>query len=123
MDYDSVQVWSALAAGFIIGFIICNYILERFFNTLRSLSRDDIADMFGQYNTKDAALEEIDIRIEKHDNDFFAYRTDTDLFLAKAEDIEVLIQAIYERFDNDSVFITVTEGNGREYLVDYLKKD
>ncbi len=57
-------------------------------------------------------LEKIEIKVEKHEEMLYAFRTDNDAFLGQGTTREQLIEAMAQRLKN--VTLTVVEGN--EYM-------
>lgn len=57
-------------------------------------------------------LEKIEIKVEKHNDTLYAFRTDNDQFLGQGSTREELIDAMAQRLKN--VHLTVVEGN--EYM-------
>ena len=60
----------------------------------------------------DAALEQIEIKLEKHSNTLYAFRKDNDQFLGQGSTKDELITAMSQRLKN--VRLTVVEGD--EYM-------
>jgi PDZ domain-containing secreted protein len=58
---------------------------------------------------EDAALEHIEIKVEKHSNTLYAFRKDNDQFLGQGSTKDELITAMSQRLKN--VRLTVVEGN------------
>ena len=56
-----------------------------------------------------AGLEQIDIKVEKHNDTLYAYRNDTNEFLGQGSSKDALIEAMAHRVKN--VRLTVVEGN------------
>jgi hypothetical protein len=56
-----------------------------------------------------AGLEQIDIKVEKHNDTLYAYRKDTNEFLGQGSSKDALIEAMSQRMKN--VRLTVVEGN------------
>jgi hypothetical protein len=56
-----------------------------------------------------AGLEQIDIKVEKHNDTLYAYRNDTNEFLGQGSSKDALIEAMSQRMKN--VRLTVVEGN------------
>ena len=56
-----------------------------------------------------AGLEQIDIKVEKHNDTLYAYRKDTNEFLGQGSSKDALIEAMAHRVKN--VRLTVVEGN------------
>jgi hypothetical protein len=54
-------------------------------------------------------LEQIDIKVEKHNDTLYAYRNDTNEFLGQGSSKDALIEAMSQRMKN--VRLTVVEGN------------
>ena len=58
---------------------------------------------------EDAALERIEIKVEKHSNTLYAFRSDNDQFLGQGSTKEALIEAMGQKLKN--VRLIVVEGN------------
>ena len=56
-----------------------------------------------------AELDQIDIKVEKHNDTLYAYRNDTNEFLGQGSSKDALIEAMAHRVKN--VRLTVVEGN------------
>lgn len=56
-----------------------------------------------------AGLDQIDIKVEKHNDTLYAYRNDTNEFLGQGSSKDALIEAMSQRMKN--VRLTVVEGN------------
>ena len=56
-----------------------------------------------------AGLDQIDIKVEKHNDTLYAYRKDTNEFLGQGSSKDALIEAMAHRVKN--VRLTVVEGN------------
>jgi hypothetical protein len=58
---------------------------------------------------ENAALEKIDIKVEKHSNTLYAFRSDNDQFLGQGSTKDELIEAMSQKMKN--VRLIVVEGN------------
>lgn len=63
-----------------------------------------------------AELERVSIKIEQHQGILYAFREDTDQFIAQGSDRESLIDAIAKRMTN--VRLVIKEENGAELVKD-----
>ena len=63
-------------------------------------------------SVENAALEKIDIKVEKHSNTLYAFRSDNDQFLGQGATKDELIEAMSQKMKN--VRLIVVEGN--EYM-------
>ena len=68
--------------------------------------------------TKDQ-MEEIDIKIEKHNDTLYAFRKDTDQFLGQGSTKEDLIKCLGNKFNN--VRLLVDKNDGAEYIGGHVK--
>lgn len=62
----------------------------------------------------EAELESVDVRIEQHQGQLYAFRVDNDQFLGQGTDREGLISRLKENLSN--VRVIVSEENGSKFL-------
>lgn len=106
-----------LTAGFIAGFMIAWRLAKQFYrHILKDIIRESgftdeelqkINERMKQIVAAEdqAAPPRVDIKLEQHDNTFYAYRQDTDEFLAQAEDYATMIALIHKRLGNVTVLV------------------
>ena len=106
-----------LTAGFIAGFVVAWRLAKQFYrHILKDIIResgftnDELQKIEARMKQIVAAEDQsgppkVDIKLEQHDNTFYAYRQDTDEFLAQAEDYNTLIALIHKRMGNVTVLV------------------
>ena len=106
-----------LTAGFIAGFVVAWRLAKQFYrHILKDIIRESgftneelqkiEARMKKIVAAEDqAAPPKVDIKLEQHDNIFYAYRQDTDEFLAQAEDYATMIALIHKRLGNVTALV------------------
>lgn len=81
---------------------------------MRSLARKNGVD-FTEPEFEKSSLPVLEVRIEQHEGILFAFRKDTDQFLAQGPDREALVKRLTENLTNVRVIIDKEDG------ADYLK--
>ncbi len=65
-------------------------------------------------------FERIQIRIEKHGEELFAYRVDNGTFLSQSKSGKELVASIKELFKDQMVNIVIHHEDGAEYVQEYF---
>jgi len=65
--------------------------------------------------------EYVEVRVEKVDNVFFAYRDDTDVFIAQSNDASELVEVLADHFPARTR-VNIDPANGGKYLQDVAEK-
>lgn len=107
-----IDIIVLLTLGFVVGYKVSEIIhlisfrrimrdLDISEQQLRQVARNIGADIKDEQSEEDRELgirETIHIRIEEHQGQIYAYRSDTDQFLGQGTDRDALVQRIAERF-------------------------
>lgn len=105
-----------LTAGFIAGFVVAWRLAKQFYkHILKDIIKESgfTDEELQRINARMKQIVEeeqgdpprVDIKLEQHDNTFYAYRQDTDEFLAQAEDYATMIALIHKRMGNVTVLV------------------
>lgn len=101
-----------ISLGTVVGWKICElFMLSAFTQLMRRLGikdqqlRELHPDIFPDTAADALKQQRIQIRLEQHMNTLYAYRSDTEQFLAQAPDQESLFQIIQQRFPGEQFVI------------------
>ena len=112
--------------AFIVGFRIAEALHQMAFrkimeelgikeSQLRDLARKNGLKLEDEPDPKaDPELELIEVKLEQHQGQIYAFRTDTDQFLGQGTDRESLIAALKQRLNN--VRLVISEENGANLI-------
>ena len=122
MDYDLVYLLVGLGIGFAIGFKVADHIhqtliadifrragvtpddLQRVMNDLKTEIGEDIEDL------DPSEFPKVEVKIEQHGGQIYAFRKDNDQFLGQGTDRESLLKIVAEKFTNVTLVIREEDG-------------
>ena len=120
MEYALIAI-----LAFIVGFRIAEALHQMAFrkimeelgikeSQLRELARKNGLKLEDEKESKDPELELIEVKLEQHQGQIYAFRTDTDQFLGQGVDRDSLIAHLKQRLTN--VRLVISEENGANLI-------
>ena len=108
-----IEFLIGISIGTVLGWKFCElFMVAAFSQLMRRLGikdqqlRDLHPDIFPDTTAEPQSQEQrIQIRLEQHSNTLYAYRSDTEQFLAQAPNQELLFQIIQQRFPGEQFVI------------------
>ena len=81
---------------------------------LRDLAKKNGLKLEDEQDSKDPELEIIEVKLEQHQGQIYAFRVDNDQFLGQGQDRESLITALKQRLNN--VKLVISEDHGANLI-------
>lgn len=121
MDY--IEYILIFALGAYVGFRVSDAMMEIAFKRMveeAGLSMNDMKKFAKHHEgilraeAGEAALDQVEIKVEKHGEQLYVFRKDTDQFLGQGKDREDLIRSLGEKLVN--VRLSISEEDGSELI-------
>ena len=117
MTLTTEAIVLGLAIAFLIGWAMSSMVTR--FRMIRYIAKKLEEDGY----PGEELVDRVNIKVEKHGEELFAYQLETNVFLSKAPDGEKLVANLEELFHNRKVpvRISIHVDDGAEYIQQYFK--
>lgn len=113
-----MEYFIAFLVGTVAGVFVAKIVyFKQFAELLNDLgvTDDELASLQDQVKGKQAEVPSIDVKVEKHGDQLYAYQVDNDKFLGQAADPTALINRIAESLPSE-VRLNISKENGSAYI-------
>lgn len=113
-----MEYFIAFIVGVISGYLVTKFLyVKQFAEILNELgvTEDEITELSHKAEGKEPEMPSVDVKVEKHGEQLYAYRIDDDKFLGQADNPTALINRIAESMPIQ-VRLNISKENGSGYL-------